>query len=230
MTSAVLGDHVCEHFDVKSQTKRRCEIPCPQNCIVTEFGPWGDCDCHGNQTRTREVVTAPSGAGKPCPSLSEMRHCVEVPKAHEVHTKHEAHKISAVQRHVGTVPLTSPLEDMTPQDRRWWRRNQFTLFKREAPPPTPNKDEATSEAHRGCSHEDGNVKRRENWSECDPFDKAAERTHRKRSSAIVQFPPDVHVSYNQTVLLGTRVRRTLCRDSKGAILDLRCVALTLNYC
>lgn len=46
----------------------------PVNCVVSEWSAWSDC-IGGTQSRTRTIITQPSGGGTPCPPLSETRDC-----------------------------------------------------------------------------------------------------------------------------------------------------------
>ncbi|XP_014670848.1 PREDICTED: thrombospondin type-1 domain-containing protein 7B-like [Priapulus caudatus] len=218
MTNALLSDHVCEHFFHKPPRKRTCDIPCPQNCVVAEFGEWSACDCRRNQTRTRRIVIAPSGGGKACPPLSEARRCVS--KNHHEHKKHGAQKVSTGARDNARAAYRASLEDMSPQDRRWWHRNQFTIFKREAPAattaaPPPGNDKRT---HGNCSHEQrGAVLRGDGWTECASSDEVNRWSQRSQTV----LPVATAVKPDQTVAFGSQTRRLTCRDSDGAVLERR---------
>ncbi|XP_060802896.1 thrombospondin type-1 domain-containing protein 7A-like [Amyelois transitella] len=66
-----------------------CEVPCPRDCEVGEWGEWGACQptdgcplypvqqltTAGYSVRRRRVITAASGGGAPCPPLEEKRTC-----------------------------------------------------------------------------------------------------------------------------------------------------------
>jgi hypothetical protein len=58
---------------------RACNTqPCPVDCVVGEFGEWGECSrsCGGGEKiRTRAIVTAPAHEGKPCPPLTQKESC-----------------------------------------------------------------------------------------------------------------------------------------------------------
>ena len=56
-------------------TERLCRLPCPQDCIVTEMGPWSSC-CGGLQTRRRRVLVGPRHGGRACRApMFETRRC-----------------------------------------------------------------------------------------------------------------------------------------------------------
>ncbi|XP_064644651.1 thrombospondin type-1 domain-containing protein 7A-like [Lineus longissimus] len=72
-----LENEVCEYFEAMPETEKECEFICPQNCVVSEFGPWSTCvSClMENRTRTRQVLSPPQHNGAACPDLSEMQPC-----------------------------------------------------------------------------------------------------------------------------------------------------------
>ena len=55
----------------------------PQDCVVSDWGPWSECQCYyeaellvcGQQTRTRDVITPALNGGTPCGVLIETRDC-----------------------------------------------------------------------------------------------------------------------------------------------------------
>jgi len=56
-------------------TERLCRLPCPQDCVVTELGPWSPC-CGGLQTRQRRVLVGPQHGGRACQApLLDSRRC-----------------------------------------------------------------------------------------------------------------------------------------------------------
>ncbi len=73
------ADHaICEYLEPKPRQEQACLIPCPQDCVVTEFTPWTTCSktCGlGLQNRVRSVVTPPLFGGLPCPNLTEFQTC-----------------------------------------------------------------------------------------------------------------------------------------------------------
>ncbi|KAL0171339.1 hypothetical protein M9458_031650, partial [Cirrhinus mrigala] len=69
-------DAICEYFEPKPRQEQACLIPCPQDCVVTEFTPWTTCSktCGlGLQNRVRSVVAPPLFGGLPCPNLTEFQ-------------------------------------------------------------------------------------------------------------------------------------------------------------
>ncbi|XP_043922684.1 thrombospondin type-1 domain-containing protein 7A isoform X2 [Protopterus annectens] len=71
-------DAICEYFEPKPHLEQGCLIPCPQDCVVSEFSPWSECSktCgSGLQHRTRSVVAPPLFDGRPCPNLTEFQAC-----------------------------------------------------------------------------------------------------------------------------------------------------------
>lgn len=61
-----------------------CCVELPQNCVLSEWSPWSNCQCYyegetlicGKQIRTRNIITPPLNGGTPCGSLIETRDCV----------------------------------------------------------------------------------------------------------------------------------------------------------
>ncbi|XP_068083868.1 thrombospondin type-1 domain-containing protein 7B [Anabrus simplex] len=67
-------------------TVQRCEVACPRDCEVGEWGAWGPCrplECpqfgdppaQGYRERRRTVEVLPSEQGLPCPSVKEVQPC-----------------------------------------------------------------------------------------------------------------------------------------------------------
>uniref|UniRef100_A0A8C1X0D4 Thrombospondin type-1 domain-containing protein 7A n=1 Tax=Cyprinus carpio TaxID=7962 RepID=A0A8C1X0D4_CYPCA len=77
--SSAADDAICEYFEPKPRQEQACLIPCPQDCVVTEFTPWTTCSktCGlGLQNRVRSVMAPPLFGGLPCPNLTEFQTCV----------------------------------------------------------------------------------------------------------------------------------------------------------
>ncbi|XP_015252845.1 PREDICTED: thrombospondin type-1 domain-containing protein 7B, partial [Cyprinodon variegatus] len=69
---------ICEFFSQKPPVEQACLIPCPQDCVVSDFNSWSSCSktCGaGLQHRTRDVLAAPMYGGANCPNLTERRTC-----------------------------------------------------------------------------------------------------------------------------------------------------------
>ncbi|CAH0388371.1 unnamed protein product [Bemisia tabaci] len=68
-------------------TVQRCEVPCPRDCIVGQWGDWGPCvpekcpvlgepmPSTGFRRRSRPILVTPSEDGMECPSLEEIQPC-----------------------------------------------------------------------------------------------------------------------------------------------------------
>jgi len=69
------------------QSSKCNQQPCPKNCVVSSWSPWGSCSktCAGKapgtrlfgakQERTRYIKVAPQNGGHPCPALSQTKLC-----------------------------------------------------------------------------------------------------------------------------------------------------------
>uniref|UniRef100_A0A8C5DLN0 Thrombospondin type-1 domain-containing protein 7A n=1 Tax=Gouania willdenowi TaxID=441366 RepID=A0A8C5DLN0_GOUWI len=71
-------DAICEYFEPKPRLEQACLIPCPQDCVVSEFSPWTLCSktCGiGLQNRIRFVLAPPLFGGAACPNLTEFQTC-----------------------------------------------------------------------------------------------------------------------------------------------------------
>uniref|UniRef100_A0A671XNQ9 Thrombospondin type-1 domain-containing protein 7A n=1 Tax=Sparus aurata TaxID=8175 RepID=A0A671XNQ9_SPAAU len=69
---------ICEFFSQKPAVEQACLIPCPQDCVVSDFNSWSLCSktCGaGLQHRTRHVLATPMYGGANCPNLTELRTC-----------------------------------------------------------------------------------------------------------------------------------------------------------
>lgn len=73
-----VSSRICEFFSPKPPMEQACLIPCPQDCVVSDFTPWSSCSktCGaGLQHRTRHVLATPMFGGAKCPNLTETRTC-----------------------------------------------------------------------------------------------------------------------------------------------------------
>lgn len=71
-------DAICEYFEPKPRLEQACLIPCPRDCVVSEFSPWTSCSktCGmGLQNRIRFVLAPPLFGGAACPNLTEFQTC-----------------------------------------------------------------------------------------------------------------------------------------------------------
>lgn len=69
---------ICEYFEPKPRLEQACLIPCPQDCVLSEFSPWTSCSktCGlGLQNRIRFVLAPPLFGGAACPNLTEFQTC-----------------------------------------------------------------------------------------------------------------------------------------------------------
>ncbi|CAL8297260.1 unnamed protein product [Lota lota] len=76
--AAPAEDAICEYFEPKPRLEQACLIPCPRDCVVSEFGPWTSCSktCGtGLQNRIRCVLAPPLFGGAACPNLTEFQTC-----------------------------------------------------------------------------------------------------------------------------------------------------------
>nr|XP_054113645.1 thrombospondin type-1 domain-containing protein 7B isoform X2 [Callithrix jacchus] len=78
LNRTMVANEICEHFAPQPPTEQACLIPCPRDCVVSEFLPWSKCSkgCGKKlQHRTRAVITPPLFGGLQCPNLTESRAC-----------------------------------------------------------------------------------------------------------------------------------------------------------
>ncbi|XP_057684140.1 thrombospondin type-1 domain-containing protein 7A isoform X2 [Corythoichthys intestinalis] len=71
-------DAICEYFEPKPRLEQACLIPCPRDCVLSEFSPWTPCSktCGmGLQNRIRVVLAAPLFNGAACLNLTEFQTC-----------------------------------------------------------------------------------------------------------------------------------------------------------
>ncbi|KAL4229483.1 Thrombospondin type-1 domain-containing protein 7A-like [Mactra antiquata] len=70
---------VCAELEPKPDTEEKCNLKCPQDCVVTSFSSWDINNCDKclivNKTRTRELVVPPAHGGSMCPHFTEMIPC-----------------------------------------------------------------------------------------------------------------------------------------------------------
>ncbi|CAL8267595.1 unnamed protein product [Lota lota] len=76
-----VATRICEFFSQRPWAEQACLIPCPQDCVVSDFTPWSGCSgtCGaGLQHRTRHVLATPVFGGAHCPNLTQTRACSNV--------------------------------------------------------------------------------------------------------------------------------------------------------
>ncbi|CAH2305417.1 thrombospondin type-1 domain-containing 7B [Pelobates cultripes] len=69
---------ICEYFTPRPPTEQVCLVPCPRDCVVSEFSMWSTCTkrCGKQlQHRTRSVISPALYGGSDCPNLTETRTC-----------------------------------------------------------------------------------------------------------------------------------------------------------
>ncbi|XP_052004347.1 thrombospondin type-1 domain-containing protein 7B-like [Xyrauchen texanus] len=74
-------ERICEFFSPRPAQEQACLIPCPHNCVVSDFSFWSGCSrtCGtGLQHRTRHVLAAPMYGGANCPNLTQTRTCASL--------------------------------------------------------------------------------------------------------------------------------------------------------
>lgn len=77
----VVTTRICEFFSPRPALEQACLIPCPHDCIVSDFSSWSGCSrtCGtGLQHQTRHVLAAPMYGGANCPNLTQTRTCANL--------------------------------------------------------------------------------------------------------------------------------------------------------
>ncbi|XP_048340453.1 thrombospondin type-1 domain-containing protein 7B [Sphaerodactylus townsendi] len=78
LNRTVVSNEICEHFIPQPPMEQACLIPCPRDCVVSQFSSWSVCRRHCGkrlQHRTRSVIAPPLYGGAKCPNLTESRTC-----------------------------------------------------------------------------------------------------------------------------------------------------------
>ncbi|XP_072198495.1 thrombospondin type-1 domain-containing protein 7B [Excalfactoria chinensis] len=88
---SVVAAEICEHLAPQPPLEQACLVPCPRDCVVTDFSPWSQCGggCTNSlRHRTRAVIAPPLYGGAPCPNLTESQACsaAACPLGEEEHT------------------------------------------------------------------------------------------------------------------------------------------------
>ncbi|XP_041940176.1 thrombospondin type-1 domain-containing protein 7B isoform X1 [Alosa sapidissima] len=74
----VVTERICDFFSHRPALEQACLIPCPHDCVVSDFSAWSGCSktCGvGLQHRTRVVLATPMYGGANCPNLTQTRTC-----------------------------------------------------------------------------------------------------------------------------------------------------------
>ncbi|GIY45000.1 thrombospondin type-1 domain-containing protein 7B [Caerostris darwini] len=71
----------CKNLN-KPETLKKCPLPCPVDCVMTNFSDWSpckaNCDKDAIQYKQRFILQSPKHGGKPCPgALLEERLCTK---------------------------------------------------------------------------------------------------------------------------------------------------------
>ncbi|XP_072730524.1 thrombospondin type-1 domain-containing protein 7B isoform X4 [Ciconia boyciana] len=79
LNRTVVANEICEYFSPQPPAEQACLVPCPRDCVVSEFSGWSECGtgcAKSLQHRTRAVIAPPLYGGAPCPNLTESRACI----------------------------------------------------------------------------------------------------------------------------------------------------------
>lgn len=91
LNRTIVPNEICEYFTPQPPAEQACLVPCPRDCVVSEFSGWSECGtgcAKSLQHRTRAVIAPPLYGGAPCPNLTESRACSTpaCPLGEEEHT------------------------------------------------------------------------------------------------------------------------------------------------
>uniref|UniRef100_H2ZWX4 Thrombospondin type 1 domain containing 7A n=1 Tax=Latimeria chalumnae TaxID=7897 RepID=H2ZWX4_LATCH len=76
--SDVAEDYLCDPEEMPLGA-RKCKLPCPEDCVMSEWGEWTSCPlpCDGSVFRQRSAIPVRQpGEGKHCPNATEAEPCV----------------------------------------------------------------------------------------------------------------------------------------------------------
>ncbi|XP_019472339.1 thrombospondin type-1 domain-containing protein 7A-like [Meleagris gallopavo] len=75
--SDTVEDYLCDPEEMPLGA-RKCTLPCPEDCVMSEWGSWSRCSlpCNGSSVRERssESLRQPM-EGKSCPAATETEVC-----------------------------------------------------------------------------------------------------------------------------------------------------------
>ncbi|XP_041329117.1 thrombospondin type-1 domain-containing protein 7B [Pyrgilauda ruficollis] len=91
LNRTVVSSEICEYFSPQPPAEQACLVPCPRDCVVSQFSGWSPCGpgcARSLQHRTRAVIAPPLYGGAPCLNLTESRACgaPACPLGEEQHT------------------------------------------------------------------------------------------------------------------------------------------------
>ncbi|XP_074729867.1 thrombospondin type-1 domain-containing protein 7B isoform X2 [Strix uralensis] len=91
LNRTIVTNEICEYFTPQPPAEQACLVPCPRDCVVSEFSSWSECGtgcAKSLQHRMRAVIAPPLYGGAPCPNLTESRACgaPTCPLGEEEHT------------------------------------------------------------------------------------------------------------------------------------------------
>ncbi|XP_063257059.1 thrombospondin type-1 domain-containing protein 7B [Prinia subflava] len=91
LNRTAVSSEICEYFSPQPPSEQACLVPCPRDCVVSQFSGWSPCGAGCARTlqhRTRAVIAPPLYGGAPCPNLTESRACgaPACPLGEEEHT------------------------------------------------------------------------------------------------------------------------------------------------
>lgn len=76
---AIVDERNCNAIP-KPSNLSDCYLPCPKDCVVSEWSYWSECDktCNNlhKRIRKRTILRHNSESGKPCPSLVDSENCL----------------------------------------------------------------------------------------------------------------------------------------------------------
>ncbi|XP_077176308.1 thrombospondin type-1 domain-containing protein 7B isoform X2 [Paroedura picta] len=78
LNRTLVANEICEYFIPQPPMEQVCLIPCPRDCVVSDFSSWSVCRRHCGkslQHRTRSVIAPPLYGGAKCPNLTDSRIC-----------------------------------------------------------------------------------------------------------------------------------------------------------
>ncbi|KAK7823560.1 hypothetical protein U0070_004674 [Myodes glareolus] len=71
-------DYLCDPEDMPLGS-RECKLPCPEDCVISEWGPWTQCalpcNPNGSRQRSAEPIRQPADEGRVCPDAVEKEPC-----------------------------------------------------------------------------------------------------------------------------------------------------------